>query len=97
MQSAQLFQFAPKLELRLADYKLSGGSIACEPGMTTFAFTIGPLSDETLAALDRVARSRGTICLRSDRQPMFFDLITIERKDRTKTRLVGRLVDTLRE
>ena len=52
-----------QLELKLADYEVRGASIAHGVQGSSFACTIGPVSDETMAALDRAAESRGTICL----------------------------------
>ena len=59
----------PQLELRFDEYKVTGGSIGYGRGGTTFAFTVGPLSDSTVAVLDSVAQKHGRICVYCCRQP----------------------------
>jgi hypothetical protein len=84
-----------QLELRLDEYQTNGGSIGYGPNGTTFAFTLGPVSDEIVAALNDVAEKRGTICLYCFREPLFFDPVAIERKGPRKVRIVGRIVGGL--
>ena len=93
MQAAQpASHVRPQLELSLDDYKVNDGSIGGGRDGTTFAFTLGPVSDVTVAALNDVAQKRGTICLYCCRQPLFFDPVAVERKDLRKVRIVGRIV-----
>ncbi len=80
------------LEVRLDDYKVRGGSIGGGRSGTTFAFTLGPLSDATVAAILDVVQKRGTMCLYCGRQPLFFDPVAVERKDRRRVRIMGRIV-----
>jgi hypothetical protein len=82
----------PQLELRLDEYQTNGGSIGYGPNGATFAFTLGPVSDEIVAGLHDVAEKRGTICLYCLREPLFFDPVAIERKGPRKVRIVGRIV-----
>ena len=82
----------PQLELNLDDYTVNGGSIACSRDATTFAFTIGPLSSATMAALAAAADKQARICVYCCRQPVLFDLDTLERKEARRVRLVGRFV-----
>jgi hypothetical protein len=83
----------PELELSLDEHKVSGGSIAHDKaGTTTFAFTIGPLSNATETALEGVAHTHGRICLFCCRQPLVLELLTLERKEARKLRIVGRVV-----
>jgi hypothetical protein len=81
-----------RLELNLADYNVNGASIGCGRDGTKFAFTIGPISDTTVAALEGMARKHGRICLYSCRQPLLFDLVVVERKERHRVRILGRIV-----
>jgi hypothetical protein len=80
-----------QLGLSLDDYAVSGGSIGHSLSGTTFTVTIGPISDATVAALDEVVRKQGRICLYCCREPLLFDLVTVERKEPLKARIVGRI------
>jgi len=82
----------PQLELSLADYGTSGGSIGYGPSRITFTVTIGPLSDATAAALYELAQKHGRISLYCCGHPLLFDLVALERKEPRKARLVGRMV-----
>jgi hypothetical protein len=79
-----------QLELSLADYEVRGASMGHGVDGSRFACNIGPLSDEAMAALDRVAESQGTICLLLP-EPLLLDLVTVERKDPKRVRIVGRI------
>jgi hypothetical protein len=81
----------PQLKLSLADYNTNGGSIDCGGDGTKFAFTIWPISDATVAALERRALEDGKICLICSDQPLVFDLVGIERMGRERVRIVGRI------
>ena len=83
-----------QLELKLADYEVRGASIAHGVEGSSFACTIGPVSDETMAALDRAAESHGTICLLFPR-PLLLNLVTVERKEPRRVRISGRIFDPL--
>ena len=82
----------PQLELKLDEYKVTGGSIGYGRGGTTFAFTVGPLSASTVAVLDSVAEAHGRICVYCCRQPLLLDLVALERKEPSRVRIVGRMV-----
>ena len=79
-------------ELNLGDYNTNGASIGSGGNDTTFAFTIWPLPDATVAALDDLAQKHGTIRLYCCRQPLLFDLVAVERKEPLKARIEGRIV-----
>ena len=79
-----------QLQLRLADYEVRGASMGHGVQGPSFACTIGPLSDETMAALDRAAERHGTICLLFP-QPLLLELVTLERKEPQRVRIVGRI------
>jgi len=81
-----------QLDLNLVEYQVRGGSMGYGPEGGTFACIIGPVSDETLAALDRAAENHGTIRLLLP-QPLVLDLVSLERKEPHGVRIVGRIVD----
>src|SRR5688572_30456002 len=80
------------VKLSLDDYQVNGGSIGCGRDGTTFAFTLGPISDAAVAALEDVAHQHGKVCLYCCGQPLLFDLLTLERKESRKVRIVGRII-----
>jgi hypothetical protein len=93
MQLLQEARYArPELELSLGDYNVNGASIGCGPDGTKFAFTIGPISDATVAALERAAQTRDRICLLLP-QPLLLDLVALERKGPDNVWIAGRIVD----
>ena len=79
-----------QLELTLADYEVRGASMGHGVAGSTFACTIGPVSGETMAALDRAAESRATIRLLFP-QPLLLELVTLERREPQRVRIVGRI------
>ena len=85
----------PQLELSLADFGTSGGSIGCGPNGTTFTVTIWPLSDGTAAALGDLAQKHGRISLHCGGQPLLFELVELDRKGPGKARIVGRILGGL--
>jgi hypothetical protein len=84
-----------QLELTLGDYQVRGASIAHGPRGSTFGCTIGPVSEETLAALDGAARDHRTIRLLFP-EPLLLDVVELERKEPQRVRIVGRIVDPVR-
>ena len=82
----------PVFELSLGDYTAYGASIRCSPDGATFAVTIGPVADTTVAALDAVARNHGRICLYCRNEPLLVELVAVERNGPLKTRIEGRIV-----
>jgi hypothetical protein len=84
-----------QLELTLGDYQVRGASIAHGPRGSTFGCTIGPVSEEIVAALDGAVRDRRTIRLLFP-EPLLLDLIELERKEPLRVRIVGRIVDPVR-
>ena len=85
----------PQLELSLADFGTSGGSIGCGPNGTTFTVTIWPLSDATADVLGDLAQKHGRISLHCCGQPLLFELVELDRKGPRKARIVGRIVGGL--
>ena len=79
-------------ELNLQDFYANGASIGSSENGTTFAVTIWPLSDATVAALDELVQKHGTIRLLCCRVPVLFDLVAVERKEPRKARIEGRIV-----
>jgi hypothetical protein len=86
---------APQLELSLGGCQIHGASIGSGPDGTNFAFTIGPISDETLAALDGTAQDHGRVRVLFP-QPLLLDLVALERKDPQQVRIVGRIVQPVK-
>ena len=80
------------VELSLAEYQTYGASIGCGRDGTTFAFTIGPISDAIAAALESVAQARKRICLYCCGEPLLLDLVAVERRETRQVRIVGRVV-----
>lgn len=85
---------ATQLELSLRHYDISGASISHGPEGTKFACTLGPLADETIAALDSAAQTGGLLRLLFP-QPLLLDLLALERKEPQRIRIVGRIVGSL--
>ena len=81
-----------QLKLSLGDYSVNGASIGHGPDGTQFACTIGPLPDETVAALFRAAENHGRICLLLP-EPLLLDVVATERKEPRSVRIVGRVID----
>lgn len=81
-----------QLELKLTDYEVRGASVGHGVEGSSFACTIGPVSEETMAALDRAVAGHGTICLLFP-QPLLLELVTLERKEPQRVRIVGRISD----
>ena len=86
---------AVQLDLNLADCQVLGGSIGCGPHGSTFAFTVEPVSIETLAALDRAIDGHGTLRVLFP-QPLLLELVSLERKGPRGVRIVGRIIDPLK-
>lgn len=85
-----------RLDLRVGRYTLSGGSVSHSRDGGTFACTLGPMSDETMAALDGAAKNGGRVCLMFP-QPLLLDLIALKREGLQRVRIVGRIVDSVGE
>jgi hypothetical protein len=82
----------PQIKLSLGDYSVDGGSVGCNREGTSFAFTLWPLPDALVAALEGVAQKHGRICLYCSGQPLLFDLVSLELMEPRKVRIVGRIV-----
>ena len=80
------------LDLSLGDYNVNGGSINCGQDGTKFSFTVWPLSDALAAAFDGVVQQRGRICLHCCGEPVLLDLVSVERTEPQRVRIVGRIV-----
>jgi hypothetical protein len=92
MRSSKGF-VGPDVELSLDDHEVTNGSIGCSREGTTFAFTIGPLAEATVAALEAAAEARGSVCLYCCREPMLIHLLDLKRQSPRIVRVVGRVVN----
>ena len=81
----------PQLKLSLGDYHVNGASIGYGRDGTKFAFTIGPISDPTVAALEDAIRNHWRLCLLLPR-PLLLDFVALEHKEPYRVRIVGRIV-----
>ena len=79
-------------ELNLRDYNANGATLSSSEDGTKFAFTIGPISEAIVTALESAAQKHVTICLYCCGQPLLFDLVAVERKEPLKARIEGRIV-----
>jgi len=82
----------PQIKLSLGDFNVNDGSVGCNREGTSFAFTLWPLPDALVAALEGVAQKHGRICLYCSGQPLLFDLVSLELMEPRKVRIVGRIV-----
>ena len=89
---AQQSNYMPQIKLSLGDYNVNDGSIGCNRDGTRFAFTLWPLPDALVSALEGVAQKHGRICLYCCGQPLLFDLVSLELVEPLKARLVGQIV-----
>lgn len=78
------------LELDLG--QVSSASFAPGPDGGTFSCSIGPITDETVAVLDRAAHRHTPVRLIFSGSPLLLDLQTFERKEPQCVRIVGRVV-----
>ncbi len=81
----------PQLELSFEGYHVNGASVGYGRDGTKFAFTIGPISDATVAALEGAARNQWRLCL-SLPKPLLLDFVALEHTEPDKVRIVGRIV-----
>jgi hypothetical protein len=80
------------LELNFgADCDVSAASFVPEGDGGTFACSIGPLSDEIVAALSRAALAHMPVRLLFGDQSVSLDLVALERKGPLLVRLTGRV------
>jgi hypothetical protein len=83
----------PRMELKLRDYDTCDSAIVCGGGDgVTFAFTIQPVSAETLEALGDVMARSGKIWLLGARGPLLFDPMVLECQENRRVRLEGDIV-----
>jgi hypothetical protein len=54
-----------------------------------FSCSVGPLSEETIAVLDAAARTHGPVCLLFNEVSILLRMVTLERKDAQRVRIVG--------
>ncbi len=82
-------------ELHFGDCKMGTASFAPTPGSSQglFSCSVGPLSDETIMALERAANAHTPIRLMFS-DPLVLDLVTLERKEPHSVRIVGHVVRT---
>jgi hypothetical protein len=82
------------LELDCSDYQPSRQTFAPTPGGESglFSCSLGPLPKETIAALDRAAHEHTRVRLLFGGHPVLLELVTLERKDAQRVRIVGQVV-----
>src|SRR5687767_15647287 len=82
------------LDLHFSDDRLGSASFAPSPGSDSglFSCSIGPLSEEAVAELERAARAETPICLRFSEHPLLLDHVTVERKGPQTVRIIGLVV-----
>jgi hypothetical protein len=80
------------LELDCTAHHVTGQSFAPAPNGAAgglFSCSVGPLPDETLAALDEAARTHAPVCLLFNQTPLVLEAVTLERKEAHRVRIVG--------
>jgi hypothetical protein len=80
-------------ELDCTDYRVSAGSMAHSRAGAVFCCTIGPVTEEVLAALDAAARSEDAIRLVFPKRPLLLERIEVTRVRPHRVRIAGRVVD----
>jgi hypothetical protein len=85
------------LELDCSDYKARERTFAPTPGASDgiFSCSLGPLPEETIAALDWAARVHGRVRLCFGSYAMLLELVALERKPARRVRLSGRVVQSV--
>ena len=84
------------LDLDCADC-IRAASFAPAPGgeFGVFSCSIGPLADETVAALDRAANAHRPVRLLFSKRPLLLSLVSIERKEPRSVRIVGQVMPAI--
>ena len=54
-----------------------------------FSCAVGPLPDYLMAALDEAARTHAPVRLWVYRQPILLEMVTLERKEPQRVRIIG--------
>ena len=82
------------LELHFTDDHLAAATFAPSPGSDggLFSCSIGPLTEETVSALMRAARTQTPVRLRFSERPLLLDHVTVERKGPHSVRIAGHVV-----
>lgn len=83
------------LELDCTAHHASGQSYMPAPNGGAgglFSCSLGPLPNETLAALDEAARTHAPVRLLFDTKPLVLEMVTLERKEAHRVRIVGTVV-----
>lgn len=83
------------LDLDCADYRVQRPTFTpAREGEQSeiFSCSIGPLPDDTLAALDRAASAHNPVRLSFNGNPLLLDLVALERKDPRSVRIVGEVL-----
>ena len=82
------------LELNCSDYQPKEQTFAPTPGDSggLFSCSLGPLPQETMAALDRACREHGRVRLLFGGHAVLLELVMLERKDARRVRIVGRVI-----
>jgi hypothetical protein len=80
------------LDLDCRVYEVRGQTFAPAPNGGEgglFSCSVGPLSEETIAALNEAARTEGPVCLLFNEVSILLRLVTLERKAAQRVRIVG--------
>ena len=80
------------LELDCTAHHVTGQSYMPAPNGAVgglFSCSVGPLPNETLAALDEAARTHAPVRLLFDEKPLMLEMVTLERKGARRVRIVG--------
>lgn len=83
------------LELDCSAHHVSGQSFMPAPHGGSgglFSCSVGPLPNETLAALDEAARTHAPVRLLFDQKPLMLEMVSLERKEAHRVRIVGTVV-----
>lgn len=84
------------LELDCTAHHVTGQSFEPTPHGVggLFSCSVGPLPNELLAALDEAARTHAPVRLLFNETPLVLEMVTLERKEAHRVRIVGSVVRT---
>ena len=81
-------------ELHVAESTVTGMMFSPGPGSDggLFSFSVGPLGDDALAALERAAQDQTPVRLMFSEHPLLLNLVSLERKEPHCARIVGHVL-----
>lgn len=80
------------IELDCDDYHVKTASVARSSSGTVFRCTLGPVTDDVFATLEKAARGHGTLRLAFPKQPLLLERIEVTRIEPTSVEIAGRIV-----